>query len=136
MPSLRLWGNQELDKLKRDMNRLFESLCTDFGLPGAFGREGVKVEENQTEIRVCLTVPGLQAEDLAVKVDDFWLEITGRSEETVAGSRNVQTFTRRFGLPCRVRPGEVRAVFRDGALEILLPKCSGDQCRSIDIVKE
>ena len=33
MPGLTLWKNQEIDRLRRDMDRLFARLWDDFGMP-------------------------------------------------------------------------------------------------------
>ncbi|MGE4290983.1 MAG: Hsp20/alpha crystallin family protein [Desulfovibrio sp.] len=136
MPDLKIWSSQEIDRLKRDMNRLFDSLCVDLGLPGSFCQEEMEVEEDDREIRVRLTLPGLSADDLQVKVTDYGLEISGRREVVTSEGRREQRFTRHLGLPCRVLPGEVKAAHREGVLRIALPKCTGSQCRSIDIVKE
>lgn len=136
MPNLKVWSSLEISKLKRDMDRLFESLCSDLGLPDPFCREEMQVEEDEEEIRVILALPGLSAENMDVKVTEYGLVISGCHEKNMPGGRSVQRFSRRMELPCRVVPGAVKAMFREGALRITLPKCTDAQCRSIDIVKE
>lgn len=136
MPDLKIWSSQEIDRLKRDVNRLFDSLCMDFGLPGTFCQEELEVEEDEREIRVRMVLPGLCPDDLKVTVTEYGLEIAGHREIVTSAGRSGQRFTRHLGLPCRVLPGEVKAAYRDGYLRITLPKCTGSACRSIDIVKE
>lgn len=136
MPDLKIWSSREIDRLKRDMNRLFDSLCIDYGLPGTFCQEEMEVEEDEHEIRVRLAVPGLSPDDLDVRVMDFGLEIEGSREVVTATGRREERFTRHLGLPCRVLPGEVTAAYHEGTLRIVLPKCVGSACRSIHIVKE
>jgi HSP20 family protein len=136
MPDLKVWSSRELGRLRRDMDRLFDSLCDDYGLPGPFCRDVMQVEEDEREIRVRLALPGLRVEDLDVRVMELGLEISGRREELTPHGRTEQRFTRRMGLPCRVQPDQVRAVYREDTLHITLPKCAGSQCRSIQIAKE
>ncbi|WP_022663089.1 Hsp20/alpha crystallin family protein [Paucidesulfovibrio longus] len=136
MPDLKIWSSREINRLKRDMNRLFESLCIDYGLPGTFCQEEMEVEEDDREIRVRLAVPGLCPDDMEVKVTQYGLEISGRREVAGPEGRREERFTRHLGLPCRVLPGEVKAVHKEGTLRVVLPKCTDNQCRSIDIVKE
>ena len=137
MPNLKVWGERELDRLKKDMERLFDSLCFDYGLPGMCRRgEEVEISEIGDRITIRICAPGLDPDDIQVKVSDGGIEISGcRVVETGAG-RATSNFTRRLELPCRVSLGEVTARYKGGMLEIGLPKCAESECRTIQIIKE
>lgn len=136
MPDLKGWSYRELGRLRRDMDRLFDSLCQDYGLPGPKCAERAEIEEDDQEVRIRLVLPGLRARDLDVRVTELDLEISGRQEKATDQGRTLRGFTRRLGLPCRVQPDQVRAVYRDDVLNVILPKCRGAQCRSIHISEE
>ena len=60
-----------------------------------------------------LTIRGEKREDTLEKGENY--------ERT---TRKQQSFSKTIALPCRVKPEEVKASFKDGLLEIILPKCA------------
>lgn len=137
MPNLKVWGERELSRLKNDMQRLFDSLCVDYGLPGMRCRgEHMDLNETAERVVVRLHVPGLEPENITVNVTEMGLSIAGhRAMETEAGHSST-TFSRRLGLPCRVLPGQVTARLHDDVLTIDLPKCTDNTCTNVAITKE
>ncbi|MGE4505540.1 MAG: Hsp20/alpha crystallin family protein [Desulfovibrionaceae bacterium] len=137
MPNFRLWSENELSRLKDDMERLFDGLCLDFGLPGTcVPGEELRVSQQEDRIVVRLCAAGLEPGDLKVDATATELEIHGRVVRSVPGGTASSAFARRISLPCRVRPAEVLAKLKDGVLTIEMPRCADDVCRSIDIIKE
>ena len=79
MPDLKLWGARELDRLKKDMERLFDSLCTDYGVPGVCAMQSeVEVAEDEAGVTVRLCVPDLEPDDIRLSVTDLGIEISVR----------------------------------------------------------
>ncbi|WP_027720199.1 Hsp20/alpha crystallin family protein [Maridesulfovibrio zosterae] len=127
MPNLTSWGSRELEKLKIDMDRLFNSLCHDYGIPSVCGIIDCKPKTNMQEIEqsleVSTTMPGFQAEDLEVSVAETSMTISGEKNVTFEGGRRTSHFKETIPLPCRVDPENVKATFKDGVLKIILFKC-------------
>ncbi|VBB45555.1 putative 18 kDa antigen 2 [uncultured Desulfatiglans sp.] len=134
MLELTVWKNQQLDDLRRDIDRLFDRIWADFGislLPGEFVRgPAVHMAENATTLIVQVELPGADPDSLRLSVMKNVLLVQGEKPAPFARSagrdravENVFTpFARRIQLPCRVIEDEVEATFADGILRVVLPK--------------
>jgi len=85
-------------------------------------------------------VPGFAKDDLNVKIQGNYLEISGtRKPDAPEGysvhrtERGTATFTRSFTLPADVDSGKVKASLKDGILTLVLPKAEAAKPRQIDI---
>jgi len=134
MVELISWKDQELEKLKKDLDRLFNRRCLNYGVD-LFCREleeapSIELYETNEAITVKAALPGINIEDLDISLAGRTLTIAGkRKEETVEKDRYYHTVRKRFGsfsrsvtLPCRVNADEVEANFEDGILNIVMPK--------------
>jgi HSP20 family protein len=145
MPGLIIWKNQEIDRLKRDMDRLFARLWDDFCIPlfPRGYREAPFIDLSETEDRLILRaeIPGVTPEDLDISITDGTLTIRGESRENMATEgedyRSTETgygyFSRSIPLPCKVQMGDVKATYKDGLLTIVMPKCKPEPPREIKI---
>ena len=90
----------------------------------------VDVYEEGETIVVKAEVPGISKEDIEVTFKDNILSISGekRKEEKVENKdyyhmeRSYGSFSRNVYLPTEVKSEEASATFRDGVLEIRIPK--------------
>jgi HSP20 family protein len=131
MSELILWKNQEMNKLRRDIERLFRRFRSDFGV-SPFPEEGLQLELSETEnsLTVKVEVPEISPEDVEISVTDDKLTIKGeRRQETVNGSgpftsiqRSYGSFVRSLPLPCKIKGDEAEATFKEGVIIINLPK--------------
>lgn len=145
MLELTVWKNQQLNDLRRDIDRLFDRIWADFGisfLPGEFVRgPAVHMAENATTLIVQVELPGANPDSLRLTVFRNLLLVQGERPTPfpgVAEERRNPTgapapFTRRIQLPCRVIEDEVEAVFADGILRVVLPKQLRTRSSSIRI---
>ncbi len=90
------------------------------------------------EIRV--EVPGVQKEDLSIKLQGNYLEIRGnRKAESPEGysthrvERGATSFTRSFTLPSEVDAAKVEATLKDGILTLVLGKAEPAKPKQIAI---
>ena len=85
-------------------------------------------------------VPGLAKEDLNVKIQGNYLEISGKREVKAPeeyrvhrAERGSASFTRSLTLPADVDSGKVDATLKDGILVLVLPKSEAAKPRQISI---
>ncbi len=124
----------DLVVLQQEMNRLFEALL---GLvPGAGQAAEVAwappmdVCDGPTALRVLVELPGLSQEQIGIEVSKGVLRIRGErppdprlaQEQLVRLERRCGAFARSLPLPAGVDAEAVRASYRDGVLEISIPK--------------
>jgi HSP20 family protein len=140
-----VWRKQEIDRLRRDIDHLFKRFRREFGVPRFLVEtaESFSLDLSETENTVTLRaeLPGIKPEDMHVSVTDESLTLRGENrEDTVDKGENYervtkrsQSFSRTIALPCRIRTAEVKATFKDGILEVVLPKCAPAEARGVNI---
>jgi HSP20 family protein len=145
MPELTIWKEQEIDRLRRDMERLFTRLWDDFGIPRFSGIvrniPAIDLSEIGENLIVRAEVPGINPEDLDISVTEDRLHIKGEMRRESADQddisqrveRSHSSFTRDIKLPCRVRNEEVEATYKEGVLTIVMPKCKPEPDRSFRV---
>jgi len=141
---LTLWTNKEISKLKRDIDGLYDRMCRDFGISQLMDslREGplVNITETKDSFVVKADLPDLDPEDLNVSVTDDLLIIKGEKREKISyktdGIKHIGSFSSRVRLPSRVKIGNVRASYKEGVLEIVLPKYRASASLSVKILKK
>lgn len=90
----------------------------------------VDVFEEGDEVVVRAELPGMKKEDINVSITDSTVMITGekKQEEKVEKKnyyrmeRSYGSFTRSFALPSEVETEKAKANFKEGVLEIRIPK--------------
>lgn len=145
MPGLTIWKNQEMNKLRRDMDRLFARLRDDFGMP-LFPRIArdfpfINLSETEDELIIRAEIPGINPEDLDISITEDILNIRGEmKQEFVEESEDYHRVERRYGsfsrtlqLPCRIMIEDVEATYTNGILNIVMPKCKPEAARAFKI---
>jgi HSP20 family protein len=90
----------------------------------------VDIFENDNEVVVKAELPGMNAKDIEVKLENNVLMLKGeRRFEKEAKEENYHriereygSFSRAFSLPVTVNAEKVSAAYKDGVLKIVLPK--------------
>jgi HSP20 family protein len=100
----------------------------------------VDVAEETDKILVRVEVPGMKQEDLKVNYEDGLLSVSGERQFERNESRNYHriertygSFVRTFSLPRSVDAGKIAANYRDGILEIEIPKLEEAKPKQIAI---
>jgi HSP20 family protein len=145
MPELIVWKNERMDKLRKDMDRICTRVCDEFGIPlfleTAAELPAIDVSETEDSIILRAEVPDINPEDLDISITDDTLRIKGETkQERVEEAGGVQRTERRYGafsrtlqLPCRIDMDDVKATYKEGILNIVMPKCSPEQAREIKV---
>lgn len=146
---LRLWRGrdrwnpaQEIENLHARMNQLMASR-PDGGeaMTVSDWSPLVDILEQNGEYLVKAEVPEVKKEDLRVRVEDGTLQIVGerRSEKEEKGrkfhrmERSYGSFERSFSLPEDVDATKVSSEFKDGILQIHLPKTQAAKTKAIEV---
>lgn len=128
----------EMSRLTREMDRLF-------GEARATSRAGVfpplNLYDDGESLLARTEIPGIDPEDLEINATANALTIKGerkRSETDEKASfhrreRGNGTFSRSINLPQEIDPGKVKASYRLGVLEIMLPKAEEAKPRKVEI---
>jgi len=128
---LALWSPfAELDRIRKEFDRLFEEV-----LPATAEREEifvppVDVYETDSEVVVKAELPGVKKEDIDVTIRENAVHLKAeKKEEKEEKTENVHRVERFYGrierivpLPAEVKPEEAKAEYKDGVLEIRIPK--------------
>jgi len=133
---------RQIDALRRNMDRFFEEwpLAGRFLDSANFNR--IDLYETESELVALCEVPGLESkEDVEIAVDQQTLTISGKlkalehvkEEQYHRRERFTGKFTRSVTLPVPVASEGITASYRNGILEIRMPKLTGDQRRRIDV---
>lgn len=101
----------------------------------------VDISEDDKEYLVKAEVPEVKKEDLKVKVEDGTLSITGerKSEKEEKGKkfhrieRSYGSFERSFAIPDDADPTTVTSEFKDGVLQVHLPKSPSAKPKAIEV---
>jgi HSP20 family protein len=130
--------------MQGEVNRLFDHFI---GRPSAApsGRAwlpAVDMHETKDALVLKVELPGVSEKDVAVSITGDLLTIKGErrwSEEETKGQKHLHVervfgqFERLIQLPMAVQPDKVKATYRDGVLEVKLPKAEELKPREIKI---
>jgi HSP20 family protein len=132
-----------MDRLQRDMNRLFNQYSPT-RLRTAPSYPAINIWTNEDGQFVSAEMPGLHVDDIDINVNDNVLTISGqRSLDEVPENahfhrreRSSGEFSRNIQLPYAVELDKVEASFKDGILNIMLPKAEAEKPKQIAIKSE
>ncbi|MBE8989190.1 MULTISPECIES: Hsp20/alpha crystallin family protein [Nostoc] len=135
---------REIDTLQRQMNRLFDRLMptTNGGERSGFiFSPAAELEETDDAIRLKLEVPGLEAKDINVEATPESISITGeRKTETKSEENGITRSEFRYGkfqrvipLPSQIQNDKVQAEYKNGILQLTLPKAESEKHKAVKV---
>lgn len=132
---------REITSLRDDMNRLFSRTLGDSPAAGNTWSPAVDIFDTADAIVLRAELPGLDAEDIEIEVDDNVLTLSGerRFEERVEEGRYYRVeraygrFQRSVTLPQNVKADEISASVDRGVLEVRVPKADEAKPRKIAV---
>ncbi|MGE5236504.1 MAG: Hsp20/alpha crystallin family protein [Acidobacteriota bacterium] len=149
MPIVRFDPFREMTTLQDRMNRLFDDVWgrgrqTEGDSISGSWLPAVDVRETKDALEIQAELPGIEAKDVQLSVENGVLTLKGsRSfEKATEGQtyhrveRAYGAFERSFTLPTNVNPEKIQAAFRNGVLHLTLPKREEAKPRSISIKVE
>jgi len=132
-----VWG--ELDRLQRQMNRLFEPFAGGQSNTGNF--PAVNLWSGEDKALLTAELPGIDPDKLEVTVKDNTVTIRGirEREELKEGESYLRqecgagTFVRSIALPFKVDDARISAEYQKGILQLTLPRAEADKPKKITV---
>jgi HSP20 family protein len=136
---------KELEEIQTQLGRLFPMRAARRGMEAdAFFADwapAADVQETDTEFLIKADLPEVAKEDVKVQVEDGVLTLQGerRREEETNGKRfhkverEYGKFVRRFALPLEIDATKVQAEFKNGVLNVHLPKTAKAAAKAIEV---
>jgi len=139
-PALDLWADH-----RHMLDRFFEEFFGEFverrGEGPTVKVPAIDVSETDSEYLVRAEMPGLSQDNIEVSLDNGVLTISGKretenreeNEKVHRIERTYSAFERRIAVPRTVDPDRVSATYKDGVLEVRLPKTEESKPRRIEV---
>lgn len=126
---------QDIERLQDEMNRLFNTSLSKSsghrrGAQEDLWAPAVDIRDSKDSIVVKADIPGINREDIDVTIQDDILIIKGekrvdkeeKEENYLRTERVYGSFSRAIQLSSPVENERVKATYKDGVLELVLPK--------------
>ena len=137
MALIRWQPYREIDSLQKDMNRLFEAFApmedsTQQYMPLA------EMAETEDAIHLMLEIPGMNADDLDVRVTKEAVMISGERKTRLKSSKarsefRYGKFSRTIPLSTRIDNNKVKGDYQDGILSLELPKMKQEEHKVVKV---
>jgi len=132
--------------LQERINRMFDDAFTLSGRPAGEvsmcdWSPPVDIHESPEGLVITVDLPGVRKEDVSVEIKDNLLTLRGMRmtdtdvppEQYLRRERCAGAFHRAFNLQFPVKPDAIRAGFKNGVLEIFIPKPEEEKTRQIKV---
>ena len=137
---------RDLSLIQDRMNQIFEDTLArsrgrEEGLRTGMWTPAVDIYENNDFVVVKAELPGVEKDRISVEVEDGILTLRGergigkevKEENFHRIERAYGSFQRSFSLPVSVDQEKVTARFRDGVLEVKMPKQAQAKAKQIEV---
>jgi len=143
MPIVRWDPFRDLMKVHDEIGSWFEGALEkrDRERKSAVWAPDIDIKETEKEIIIKADLPGMKEEDIDVSIDEGQLVIKGerktekeeKEKDYVRVERNYGSFYRSFNIGVPVKSDEVKASYKNGVLEINIPKAETRKPKKIEI---
>ena len=151
LPSLLKSETGSLWKNRRDIDNILDDVFTNFyqslpSLPTSQNIDGtflprIDISETDSAYHLEIEIPGIDRKDIDIRSENNILTITGKKESSsdhkernyYAQERFYGTFKRSITLPSNIAEDDIDANFKDGVLEITIPKKEQKNAKRIEV---
>ena len=126
---------RDFGSLQDRINRLFDDTLRgttegDEQLMRGAWAPAVDIHESEEGFSVTADLPGVNKEDIKIDLKNNTLTISGEKkfeektpkENYIRIERSYGKFVRSFSMPNNIDSGKIKATFKDGTLELIIPK--------------
>jgi HSP20 family protein len=136
------WG---LTQMRRDMDRLFDRFSEAWPFRGVseMGKwmPSVDLSETDKELIVRAELPGIDPKEIDISLSGKVLTVKGerkhereeKKENFHLLERSSGSFTRSIQLPAEVHADKIKATYKDGVLNLSMPKTKAEAIKKIEV---
>jgi HSP20 family protein len=132
---------RELASLQSEMGRLMNGLYEGSSRATQSWVPALDVWETENDIVYAFDLPGIPEEEISIEVSDDTLTVSAQRERVDEESgdrffrfeRRYGSFSRAVGLPQGVDESKISASYKDGVLELRVPKPEEQKPRKIQL---
>ncbi|MCL4384761.1 MAG: Hsp20/alpha crystallin family protein [Cyanobacteria bacterium] len=145
MPIVRWDPFNDLIQLRDEIGRWFEGTeRSKVEKKTGVWSPNVDIKETESDITVKADLPGLKKEDIDISIDNDMLVIKGerkfekeeKDKDYVRMERSYGSFYRSFTIGVPVKEDEIKASYKNGVLEINIPKAEVKKAKKVEIKAE
>jgi HSP20 family protein len=125
-----------LDVFRSDFDSWFDRLFSRWAAPfaGDFSAGwGLSQDETDDEVRVRIDAPGFEPDEFDIQVSGNTLKVVAEHKVDGKDATDERRLERFVTLPTGVDPEKVAAHYRNGVLEVKLPKTERAKWRSVKV---
>lgn len=133
---------EELKRMQSRLDDLFGEIEGKKGLLPAEMRDfPIDVLDEADKVRIVAELPGFKKEDIETAIEDNYLVIKAEKKEEkeekekdyIRSERRYGLFKRRIQIPTDVNMDQVSATYKNGVLEVTMPKTEPAKKKQINI---
>ena len=132
---------KEMKKIQNEMNKLFANNFMDGFRDFNINEQFSSLREDEDELIFRINLPGIKKEDIQLLINENTLEVkVEKKSELKIKKKNYSReessykgFHKVMSLPCKIIPEDVESNYKDGILEIKMPKAEKKKLRKIEI---
>lgn len=144
MPELILWKNQHINRLKKDIDTMFDRFCGEYGIGSAHRARkrmpSFELTDTGTSLILLVALPDIDPDDITLSIAGDLLSLKVKIHQEILNEgrnyyRTLDSFSRTIKIPCRIEVDDVKAVYENGILKVLMPRAPQEKTRFIKIRK-
>jgi len=132
---------RDIAQMQGEIGRLFDGLFENRSRSAQGWVPALDVWETESDVVYAFDLPGLAEDEISIEVADDTLTVTGerrrateeQSDRFFRYERRYGSFSRAVGLPAGVDDSKIAAVYKDGVLEVRVPKPEEAKPRRIQL---
>jgi len=134
------WHDNPMQRMQRHFDNLFNRLWTGSLMPFEDDMATMRtwdfdLREKDNEIMVRAELPGFEENEIDVQLNDNVLTIRAEKEQKGDSEEQYVNFYRSVTLPAGMTTVGAQATYRNGVLELHLPRSQASQAKRIQIQK-
>ena len=141
MPIVRWDPFSDMVQFRDEVGRWFDALDKKGeGKKAAVWAPDVDIKETDHDVQLKADIPGMKKEDIDISVDEDQLIIKGerkfekeeKDKDFVRVERSYGSFYRSFNIGVPVKSDQIKASYKDGVLDVVIPKAEAKKPKKIE----